>query len=220
MNLKIILTGATGMVGEGVLLACLAHPQVEAVLCVNRKPMGRSHLKLKEYLVADFLALKVDDEKLKGYNACFFCAGVSSLGMKEEQYTRITYDTTLHFAEVLGRQNPEMSFIYVSGAGTDSSEKGRVMWARVKGKTENDLAKMPFKNVYNFRPGFMKATPGQRNLPTIYRFIGWLYPILKVVWPGMTSTLQEVGQAMINSVLKGSAKQVLEVKDIKALAKA
>ena len=219
-QLKVILTGATGMVGEGVLLECLAHPQIKEVLSVSRKPTGRQHPKLKEYLVPDFLALKTGDEKLRGYDACFFCAGVSSVGMKEAEYTRITYDTTIHFAKVLVQQNPLMTFIYVSGSGTDSSESGRLMWARVKGKTENDLAKMPFKRIYNFRPAFMKATTGQKNLPTIYRFIGWMYPILKVVWPSATSTLKQVGLAMINSVSKGSDKHVLEVNDIHALAQA
>lgn len=216
--MKIILTGATGMVGEGVLLECLAHPEVEHVLCVSRKPTNRSHPKLKEYIVADFLVLKEEDANLKGYDACFFCAGVSSLGMKEAEYTRITYDITLHFAQVVQRQNPQMSFIYVSGAGTDSSEKGRVMWARIKGRTENDLLKMPFKQLYNFRPAFMKATPGQKNLLPMYRYIGWLYPLLKAIWPNAVSTLRQVGLAMINATLKGYPKNVLEVRDIKALA--
>lgn len=216
--MKIILTGATGMVGEGVLLECLAHPRVEAVLSVSRKPTDRSHPKLKEHIVADFLALKADDENLKGYDACFFCAGVSSVGMKEAEYTRITYDTTLHFARVVLQQNPLSTFIYVSGAGTDSSEKGRLMWARVKGKTENDLVKMPFKKAYSFRPAFMKATPGQKNLLPMYKYLAWLYPLLKVVWPNGVSTLKQVGLAMINAAAEGYSKNVLEVKDIKALA--
>jgi uncharacterized protein YbjT (DUF2867 family) len=217
MDYKIIITGATGMVGEGVLLECLSHPRVSALLSVSRKPAGISHPKLKEYIVPDFLGLKEDDENMKGYDACFFCAGVSSIGMKEAEYSRITYDTTIHFARVLLHQNPQMTFIYVSGSGTDSTEKGRVMWARVKGKTENTLAAMPFKKVYNFRPGFMKLTPGQKNALKLYKYVGWLYPFLKLVLPNGTSTLKQVGQAMINILIKGSDRQVLEVKDINKL---
>jgi uncharacterized protein YbjT (DUF2867 family) len=217
MNYKVVITGATGMVGEGVLLECLAHARISDVLSVSRKPSGMSHPKLKELIVPDFLNLK-EDEKLTGYDACFFCAGVSSVGMKEAAYSRITYDTTLHFAKILLQQNPGMTFIYVSGAGTDSSEKGRLMWARVKGRTENALAQLPFKNVYNFRPGFMKLTPGQKNALPMYKYVGWLYPFFNVVLPNSTSTLQQVGQAMINSLIYGSGKRILEVKDIKELA--
>ena len=214
---KIIITGSTGMVGEGVLLECLAHPQVSEVLIVSRKSSQRSHPKLKQYLVPDFLSLQEDDENLKGYDACFFCAGVSSIGMKEAPYSRITYDMTIHFANVSLRQNPMMTFIYVSGVGTDSSENGRVMWARVKGKTENALMKMPFAKVYNFRPGFMRLTPGQKNALPMYKYVGWMFPFLKVVLPNATSTMRQVGQAMINSLLRGSDKSVLEVRDINKL---
>ncbi|MES2726433.1 MAG: NAD-dependent epimerase/dehydratase family protein [Bacteroidota bacterium] len=217
MSYKVIVTGATGMVGEGVLIECLAHPQVSEVLSVSRKSNGLTHPKLKEYLVPDFLSMKMDDEKVKGYDACFFCAGVSSIGMKEEEYNRITFDTTVHFAKVLLQQNPQMTFIYVSGASTDSTEKGRQMWARVKGKTENTLAQMPFKKVYNFRPGFMKLTPGQKNALPLYKYIGWMYPILKAIFPNSASTLAQVGQAMINSLIIGSDKQILEVRDINEL---
>jgi len=216
--MKVIITGATGMVGEGVLLECLEHAQVEEVLCVSRKPTGRIHPKLKEYLVREFLDLDMNDENLRGYNACFFCAGVSSIGMKEADYTRVTYDTTIHFSKVVLQQNPQMTFIYVSGAATDSTEKGRMMWARVKGKTENALIGMPFKNVYNFRPGLMKPTQGQRNILSLYKYMGWTYPFFKIVFPDKMSTMKEVGAAMINAVLKGYPKQILEVKDIKELA--
>lgn len=218
MGLKIILTGATGMVGEGVLLECLQNPEVEAVLSVSRKSTGRSHPKLQEYLVPDFLQLQPGDVNLKGYDACFFCAGVSSVGMAEEQYRLITYDTTIHFANVLLPQNPGMTFIYVSGKSTDSSEKGRIMWARVKGKTENTLAKMPFKSVYNFRPGLMKAMPGQQNLLKLYKLMGWTFPFFKLVFPNASSTLQQVARAMINCVTRGSSKQILEVRDINAIS--
>ena len=217
MSYKIILTGATGMVGEGVLIECLAHPQVSEVLSVSRRLTGMTHPKLKEYLVPDFLSLREDDQKLKGYDACFFCAGVSSLRMKEAEYNRITFRTTIHFAKVSLKQNPQMTFIYVSGAGTDSSEKGRLMWASVKGKTENTLAKMPFKKVFNFRPGFMKLTPGQKNALKMYKYVGWMFPFFKVVFPNSTSTLKQVGQAMINCLITGSDKQILEVRDINKL---
>jgi uncharacterized protein YbjT (DUF2867 family) len=217
MGLKIILTGATGMVGEGVLLECLGHPQVSEVLSISRRPAGRQHARLKEYLVPDFLQLDGSDPMLRGYDACFFCAGVSSVGMKEDKYRLITYDITLHFARAVLQQNPQMTFIYVSGKGTDSSEQGRLMWARVKGKTENDLMKLGFKNVYNFRPGFMKATPGQVHLLSAYKYFAWMYPLLKTFFPRSTSTLQQVGRAMISSVVKGCDKPVLEVKDINAL---
>ena len=202
------------MVGEGVLIQCLADSRISSVLSVSRKPSGRSHPKLQEYLVPDFLRLSLSDEKLKGYDACFFCAGISSIGMNEADYTRVTFDTTIHFAKVLLHQNPGMTFIYVSGAGTDSSEKGRMMWARVKGKTENTLISMPFKNVYNFRPGFMKLTPGQKNELKMYKFFAWMYPLLKVIAPNSASTLKQVGEAMINVLEGGSDKKVLEVKDI------
>lgn len=217
MSYKIILTGATGMVGEGVLLECLEHPQVSQVLSISRRSTERTHPKMKEYLVPDFLTLKEEDENLRGYDACFFCAGVSSLGMNEEEYKRVTFDTTIHFARVLLKQNPQMTFIYVSGAGTDSSEQGKLMWARVKGRTENTLAGMPFKKVYNFRPGFMKLTPGQKNALKMYKYVGWMYPVLKALAPNSVSTLKQVGQAMINSLIRGSDRQIQEVKHINQL---
>lgn len=215
--MKVIITGATGMVGEGVLLECLAHPQVTEVLSVSRKPTGMAHPKLKEYIVADFLSLKENDETLQGYDACFFCAGVSSVGMKEAEYTKITYDTTLAFAKALGPK-PSMSLLYVSGAGTDSSEKGRLMWARVKGKTENDLMKLPFKHVFAFRPGVMKITEGQKKISRSNKIVSWLYPVFKIVLPNATCSLRQVGQAMIVAAQKGYEKNVIEVKDIRILA--
>src|SRR5215203_4787520 len=217
MGYSVIVTGTTGMVGEGVLMECLGDPRISEVLSVSRKPTGRSHPKLKEYVVPDFLRLRHNDENLNQYDACFFCAGVSSVGMKEAEYTRNTYDTTLHFAKVLVHQNPQMIFIYISGASTDSSEKGRLMWARVKGRTENALLQLPFKRVHNFRPGFMKASPGQKRLLPLYKYVGWMYPFLKRVYPSGVSTLRQVGQAMINCLAVGSDKQILEVRDINAL---
>jgi uncharacterized protein YbjT (DUF2867 family) len=216
--MKVIITGATGMVGEGVLLECLAHPAVSEVLIVNRRHYDLQHPKLKEMLVPDMFDLSKVQDQLAGYDACFFCAGVSSLGMKEAEYTRITYDMTLSFAKTLVALNPAMVFTYVSGAQTDSSEKGKIMWARVKGKTENDLFKLPFKKAYAFRPGGMKPTEGQKNINGFYKVISGLYPVFKFLFPNSVSTLRAVGLAMINSVMKGYDKQVLEVKDIKELA--
>jgi hypothetical protein len=213
-TIRVIITGATGMVGEGVLLECLQHPAVGRALIVNRRPLGLAHRKLKELLVPDFMKLDGFASQLSGYDACFFCAGISSAGLREADYTHITYDLTLNFARTLAAANPEMTFIYVSGAGTDSSEKGRLMWARVKGKTESDLAKLGFRGEYNFRPGLMKASPGQRNLKWTYKALGWTYPVWRVLAPNLASTMQQVALAMINVTLKGYPKQILEVRDI------
>jgi uncharacterized protein YbjT (DUF2867 family) len=218
MTIKAIITGATGMVGEGVLLECLEHPDVEQVLVINRKPGGRSHPKLREIIHTDFFDLAPIEPQLAGYNACFFCLGVSAVGMSKEEYKRVTYDLTLNFAQALARSNPEMTFCYVTGMGTDSTEKGRTEWARVKGATENALMRL-FKNAYMFRPGFMKAIPGQKNVKGYYKPIAWLYPVGRTLYPAGFCTLQEVGQAMINAATKGYPKQVLEVRDIVQLAK-
>ncbi|NLE63023.1 MAG: epimerase [Bacteroidales bacterium] len=216
--MKVIVTGTTGMVGEGVLIECLAHPEITEILSVSRRPSNILHPKLKEYIVSDFLLLKPDDEKLQGYDACFFCAGISSVGMKEPEYTRITYDTTLNFAKALN-PNATMTFIYISGAGTDSSEKGRLMWARVKGKTENDLMKLPFKRVFAFRPGLMKYTKGQKRIIRLNKIMNGLYPFFRVLFPNVAGTITELGQAMIYATQHGYEKKVLEVKDIRLLSK-
>jgi uncharacterized protein YbjT (DUF2867 family) len=215
--MKVIITGTTGMVGEGVMMECLRHASVTEVLGVSRKPSGVKHPKFKEYIVPDFLTLQPGDETLKGYDACFFCAGVSSIGLKEPEYSRLTYDTTLTFAQALNPK-PNMTFIYVSGGGTDSSERGRAMWARVKGKTENDLMKLPFKQVYAFRPGFMVATEGQKRVLPYYKYVSWLFPVLKVIAPRIINNMSQVGQAMIEAVLHGYEKNVIEVKDISLLS--
>ena len=172
--LHVIITGATGMVGEGVLHTCLEHPQVASVLIINRKSLGLSHPKLTEVLHADFYDLSAIENQLKGYNACFFCLGVSSVGMKEADYFKVTYTLTMHVAEMLARLNPDMVFCYVSGQGTDSTEKGRSMWARVKGKTENDLQKLPFSRVYAYRPGFIKPITGLSKTHSFYKYVNWL----------------------------------------------
>ncbi len=218
MKIKAIITGTTGMVGEGVLHECLQHPEVQQVLIINRRPLGLKHPKLKEIIHQDFFDLFSLRKQLTGYNACFFCAGVSSIGKNETDYTRLTYRLTLQFAGALAATDTDMTFCYVSGAGTDSSEKGRSMWARVKGKTENDLMKLPFKKVYNFRPGFIRPTPGLKNVLKLYKYLGWLYPLIKLITPNAANTLQELDLAMINSVWKGYSRNILEVKDIIALA--
>jgi uncharacterized protein YbjT (DUF2867 family) len=214
--MKVILTGATGMVGEGVLLECLENPAVLRVLSVSRKPSGRRHPKLEELTVADFRELGAVEAELNGYDACFYCAGISSVGMSEADYTVVTYDTPLAFATTLVRLNPSMTFVHVSGSHTDSSEQGKVMWARVKGKAENALMRLPFKGVYNFRPSLMKPTPGQQRVKGGYWLIKILYPVLNLVFPGMA--LADVARAMINAVRYGAPKQVLEVPDMRQLA--
>ena len=218
MRQRLIITGTTGMVGEGVLLTCLAQPEVEQVLAVSRRPSGVVHPKLHELLVPDFFDLARIEEELLGYTACLFCAGVSAVGMNEAGYTRLTHDLTLHFAETLVRLNPAMTFCYVSGAGTDSREKSRQMWARVKGRTENDLRRLPFRAVYLFRPGFLKPVVGQQNILKMYRWIGWLYPVLRRLAPPTACSLRELGRAMLRVSEHGYSKPILRVKDIVQLA--
>jgi uncharacterized protein YbjT (DUF2867 family) len=219
MKIRAIITGATGMVGEGVLHECLNHPDVEKVLIINRKPAGISHPKLKEIVHGDFFNLVPIVDELQGYNACYFCLGVSSVGMNEASYSRVTYDLTMHVAVTLLEKNPDMTFCYVSGSGTDSTGNGRSMWARVKGKTENHLLRLGFKNAYAFRPGFMKPTPGLKNTLGFYKYVNWLFPALRKAFPSFVCTLAEVGLAMINVIRNPPAKKVLEVKDIVAIAK-
>ena len=219
MKIKAIITGTTGMVGEGVLQECLSHQDVEEILVINRRPCGVSHPKLAEIIHSDFFNLSPVADKLKGYNTCFFCLGVSSVGISEEQYYNLTYNLTLNFARLLADQNPDMTFLYISGAGTDSTEKGRMNWARVKGKTENDLMKLSFKNVFACRPGFMLPAKGARNVPGYYKVFRYLYPVLRRLFPNHVSTLKEVALAMINTAIYGYEKQILEVKDLVQLAK-
>ena len=219
MTISTIITGATGMVGEGVLLECLADPRVGRVLVINRKPSGATHPKLVEIVHGDFHDLSAIQPQLAGYDACFFCLGVSSVGMSEAEYTRVTQDLTLEFGRTLSRLNPEMTFCYVTGKGTDSTEHGRTMWARVKGRTENQLLRL-FPRGVMFRPGMMRATRGQKNLKGWYHALAWIYPVGRALWPSAFCTLQEVAQAMINAATVGSSRKVLEVQDIVALAHA
>lgn len=207
------------MVGEGVLHECLLHNDVEEVLVIGRKSCGISHPKLKEIVHSNFQDITPIQNQLAGYDACYFCLGVTSIGKNEEEYYKLTYTLTTHIASILSKLNPKMVFCYVSGAGTDSSEKGRVMWARVKGKTENDLMKLPFKRIYNFRPGFMRPTKGLKNTLSAYKYVNWLYPFFSAVMPKYFCSLKEVGLAMINATTKGYEKQIVEVKDIVVLAR-
>jgi len=220
-KLSVIITGATGMVGEGVLYECLHHADIEKVLVITRNSCGYSHPKLTEIIHSDFSDISSLSDRLTGYNACYFCLGVTSLGKNEAVYTKLTYTLTMNFATTLAALNPEMTFCYISGAGTDSSTKGRTMWARVKGKTENDLMKLPFKQVYNFRPAgiipFLPLKPSQTFYKT-YRYVGWLLWVMKVITPNYVIGLKDLAAAMINSSLTGYSKNVLEVKDIKNLA--
>ncbi len=216
MKVRAIVTGSTGMVGEGVLHECLLHPDVEHVLVINRKPCGVTHPKLKEIIHTNFFDLSPIREYLVNYNACFFCVGVSSVGMKEAEYHRLTHELTMHVAQTLAGQNQGMVFTYVSGANTNS--KGKSMWAKVKGKTEDDLMKLPFKKAYMFRPGYMQPTKGLKNTLKAYNYIKWMYPALRALFPKFVCTLKEVGIAMIHTVTLSYDKQILEVPDIVKLA--
>lgn len=214
--MKVIITGSTGMVGEGVLLECLANSEVDHVLSVSRRPCGHTHPKLSELLVPDFRDLSAVEATLAGYDACFYCAGVSSVGMSEAEYSKITYDTPLAFAQTLARLNPKLVLVHVSGSHTDGSEQGKVMWARVKGKAENALMRLPLRDVYNMRPSLMKPVPGQKNLKRSYRILLVFYPLLNLFFPGLT--LNQVGRAMIRCARDGAPKKVLEPADIAALS--
>lgn len=217
-KIKVIITGASGMVGEGVLQECITDDKVQSILVIGRKPCGYSGGKIKEIFHSDFSTISVISDQLKEFDACFFCAGISSLGINEDQFTKITYDLTLGFAKTFAEVNPNSIFCYISGAGTDSSEKGKQMWARVKGKTENDLLKLPFRSVYNFRPAFMKPNKAAKNVKGFYRVINVIFPLLRAFNKNYFLTLQEVGKAMINITVNGYPSHTIEVKDIAILA--
>jgi uncharacterized protein YbjT (DUF2867 family) len=219
--MKVILFGATGMVGQGVLRECLLDPDVESVLVVGRRPTGQRHAKLRELLRDDFLDYSDVELQLAGFDACFFCLGVSSIGMDEERYRHLTYDITLAAARVLARLNPQMVLVYVSGRGTDSTEQGSLMWARVKGKTENDLLKLPFKAAYMFRPAGIQPLHGIRSktawVQAIYVATSPLLSLLNRVAPKYMTTTEQVGRAMIRVARDGFPKPVLESEDISSL---
>ncbi|AYD47815.1 NAD-dependent epimerase/dehydratase family protein [Arachidicoccus soli] len=217
-RIKVIITGTTGMVGEGVLHVCLNDERVENILVINRKPCGIVHPKLKELIVSNFFELANIEDELKGYNACFFCLGITSLRATEEQYTKITYTLTLYMANMLCKLNPDMTFSYISGAGTTGDENAKMMWVRVKSKTENALSRLPFKKVFNFRPGFIKPIKGLRNTHSFYKYIVWMFPIGRRLFPNSFCTLQELGIAMINACFLEIDRKNMEGRDIIALA--
>jgi uncharacterized protein YbjT (DUF2867 family) len=219
--MKVMLFGATGMVGQGVLRECLLSDEVSAVLTVGRTVTGQQNAKLREIAQKDLTNLSSVEDQLAGYDACFFCLGVSSAGMNEQNYTRVTYDLTMSVARTLLRVNPNMTFIYVSGTGTDSTEKGRSMWARVKGRTENELLHLGFKSAYMFRPGYIQPMDGIKTKTAVYALLyavlGPLYPVLKAIAPGYVTTTRQLGRAMIQAALHGAPTTHLENRDINAL---
>ena len=217
--MKVIITGATGMVGEGVLHICLQEPGIEEVLVIGRRSCGVQHPRLKEIVLPDLFDLSPVEQQLSGYDACYFCLGISSLGISAEDYYRTTYTLTMHFGETLSRLNPQMTFCYISGAGTDSSEKGRSRWARVKGKTENDLMKLPFRQVFGVRPGFIRAIEGLKRTNPLYKYVGWLFPFGRNLYAPGFCTLEELSKAMICLTRQGYHQRVIEGNDIIKLAK-
>lgn len=223
--MKVILFGASGMVGQGVLRECLLDPNVTEVLAVGRAPSpipgGAANGKLHNLVIADLSRITGHASELGGYDACFFCLGVSSAGMTEQEYTRLTYDLTLTIANCLVSLNPGLVFTYVSGAGTDTSERGRSMWARVKGRTENALLLLPFKAAYMFRPAIIQPLHGTRSKTPQYQMFysaaSWLLPLLRRMLPNQMTTTEQMGRAMIKLAKNGGPKRILETRDINAI---
>ena len=220
--MNVLLFGATGMIGQGVLRECLLDPGVERVVTVGRSAADVTNTKLRQIVHSEVGNCAPIEALLVGFDACFFCLGVTSAGMSEADYTRITYDLTMAAASVLVRLNPEMTFVFVSGAGTDSTERGRLMWARVKGKTENALLQLPFKAAYMFRPGVVQPLHGVRSRTAAYRMLysvtAPLIPLLRWMLPNQILTSEEMGRAMLAAVRRGAPKRVLESRDIRQLA--
>ena len=219
--MKVILFGASGMVGQGVLRECLLDPEVTTVLSIVRSSTGRQHAKLREIVHKDFLDFSSIESELSGLDACFFCLGVSSAGMSEENYRRVTYDIALAAAQTLVKLNSNMTFIFISGAGTDSSERGRAMWARVKGQTENALLRLPFKAAYMFRPGVIVPLHGIKSRTMLYRVpyavLGPILPLLQRLFPQYVTTTEKLGRAMLTVAKHGAPKAILENSDINEL---
>jgi uncharacterized protein YbjT (DUF2867 family) len=222
--MKVLLFGATGMVGQGVLRECLRAPDVEYVQTVGRSTTGQLDPRLNEIVQPDMFDYQSIEASLQGFDACFFCLGISSVGLTEAQYSRVTYDLTLAAAHTLARLNPQMVFVYVSGAGTDSTEQGRSMWARVKGKTENALTRLPFKAVYLFRPGVIEPLHGIQSRTRLYRMI---YPVLRplmalmrMVLPNQIVTTEQVGRAMLALARRPRGNAVVDPADINAICRA
>jgi uncharacterized protein YbjT (DUF2867 family) len=216
--MNVILFGATGMVGQGVLRECLLDPGIQQILSIVRTPSGQQHPKLHELVHTNFFDYSTIGPQLTAYDACLFSLGVSSAGMDEAKYTHLTYDLTLNAATTLARLNPNMAFLYISGAGTDSTESGRIIWARVKGKTENALLQLPFRAAYMFRPGFIQPLHGIRSKTKLYQFfytaLNPILPLLKSALPKSITTTEELGRAMLNVARNGYPKPILEVPDI------
>src|SRR5216684_4178174 len=221
--MNVVLFGATGMVGQGVLRECLLDRKVRIVLSIGRTATGQAHPKLRELVRKDLLDFSAIEAELLGFDACFFCLGVSSAGMTEEAYRRVTYDITMAAAQALVKLNPAMTFVYVSGAGTDSTERGRSMWARVKGKTENALLRLPFKAAYMFRPAAIQPLHGITSKTKLYRVLYTVtkpfLPLLRALVPKYVTTTEQVGRAMIKVALKGAPKPVLENQEINDILK-
>ena len=221
--MKALIFGATGMVGQGVLRECLLDPDIDAVQTVGRSPTGVKHAKLRELAPPDLMRYAEIEAELRGFDACFFCLGASSFGMSEAEYERVTYGIAMAAAETLSRLNPGMTFVYVSGAGTDSSEKGRIAWARVKGRTENALLRLPFKAAYMFRPAGIQSMHGERSKTVPYRIAYFLakplLPLLRRVSPASVVTTEELGRAMIRVARTGAPKRILESSDIRDCAR-
>jgi uncharacterized protein YbjT (DUF2867 family) len=219
--MKILLFGATGMVGQSALRECLLSADVELVQTVGRVATGVQHPKLKEVVLPDLFDLKAAELSLTGFDACFFCIGVTSAGLSEETYTRLTFTLTTSVAETLARLNPAMTFVYVSGSGTDSSEQGRSMWARVKGRTENALLRLPFRAAYMFRPGFIVPLDGIQSKTRSYRIfylvLTPILPLLRWAFPKSILTTREIGEAMLTVARRGAPKRVLETGDLRQL---
>ena len=222
--MKVLLFGATGMLGQGVLIECLQAADVSLVQSVGRTALDRQHPKLRDLVHTDLLDYSAIESELIGFDACFFCLGVTSAGKTEADYSKLTYDITLAVATTLARFNPQMTFVYVSGAGTDSSEKGRSMWALVKGRTENALLRLPFKAAYMFRPGIIQPMRGVRSKTSTYQIFYSLtrplLPLLRTMMPSTILTTEVVGQAMLAVARRGASKPVLETADINALVAA
>lgn len=216
--MNVLITGASGMVGEGVLHVALNDPSVTSVTVLGRRTCGHSHPKLTEILHSDMMDVSSVADRLTGFDACFFCLGVSSVGKTEAEFTALTHTLTLGIAQVLAPNNPQMAFFYISGVGTDRTEAGRVMWARVKGRTENDLLKLPFRAVYGVRPGYLQPIPGLKHTLPYYRYVTWMYPLLKVFAPNSACELEELGKCMIRIAKEGHSSDVITVSDMRNLS--
>ena len=218
-NINVIITGATGMVGEGVLHECLNDSRIASITLINRRSAGVAHPKVKEVLIADLFAFTGNEPGITKADVCFYCLGTTSIGKSEDDYTRLTYDLTFIIAKALLKLNRDMSFCYVSAKGTDNSEKGKTMWARIKGRTENDLARMEFRQLYVFRPFMLTPTKGLQNAHGFYKYISWLFPLGRRIYPEGFCTLKELALAMIQAGYQGYDKRIITPTDMVRLAR-